>query len=368
MTKCQNDILYLTNFTFLIAIGVIMTSKYLRGKKVIKSTFPPMQHLKRLNKIKNINQLGFFSLDRLCIVTEKKINYENFPGKYLGAIKTDGGRVHQYLLEDYDYQFFQGLGNNRRLMFNPRHFNCIIELIDFVNIVTNGEKYHISQTDFSFFLSKEFFSVDFLFYILWVKGGKVENAILYKDYKHSIINNSKYQSFVIGQKPRRINVYDCDSHNVDKERDEKKMVNNSINLEVSIRTTEALQALGINTLGDFLKPLPIEKVLNGISFIEPSRSHLDPELEKLLYVWGESGATKFMREVYINSSHRNYAYIPKKEVFVLEQTLMKCMMELAYSDFYDFISGHIRIGKNGLQSWKYQTPFLFEGSMKNNLQ
>lgn len=340
-----------------------MTSKYLRKKKIIESSFPPVEHLNRLKRVKDIHQLGFFSLDRVCIVTEEKVKFEDFIGKYLGAIKVDTGIVHKYFLNGYDYQFYQGKGKNRRLMFNPRHFDGLDCFVDFINLVTAGRKYHISQADFSYFLSKNFFSVDFLFYILWVKGSSVESVLPYANYQHALINKSKYQSFVIGHKPRRTIGYDCDSHNVDKNRDSNKMVNNAINLEISIRTKDAMEELEVVVVEDFLKGVPIEEVLNGMFFIEPMKDQFDTQVQDFFDDWEELGATRFMRQAYVESSHRNYNYIPKKNVESLGKTLKESLIELARSDFNDFINGHQRIGRNGTQSWKYLTPFLFESTV-----
>lgn len=338
-----------------------MTSKYLRNKyKIKESVFPPYPHLNRLKRVRDIREIGFFSIDRIAIVTSEFVKYEDWPGEYLGRIKLKHGLLHRFKLEDFEYQFFQGIGQNRRLMFNPRHFQGRKKLDSFVAKILQGRDYHITQVDFSYFLKKTYFSIDFLFWILWMKGGKVFGPIEYPSQMVSLINKSRYQRFDIGKSKKRNTNYDCDAHNIDKNREQCKMVNNSINMEISLRDVKTFEKYNVKTLEDLYEHFPIIEVLTGIEFVDPTIIEEDYLFHELKSNWERFGATRCMREYYSKSKIKDYKRIPQIKVQCNLKSLKNSLIELACIDFENFKKNNTRSGKNGIQRCAYLMEPMFE--------
>jgi len=338
-----------------------MTSKFWRKRvKQLKSVFPCTHFKRRLKTVENAHDLGVFALDKITVVVHQHVTEKDCMGISLGAIRdNDGGRqgfTHRFLYKSHEYQFFQDRGRNRCFHFNPRlGFTNFSSFTDYVQEVIGKREYHITRVDFAFYLKKTLFSVDFLFWSAWVSGIGIKD-VRPKAYLNPIVgrlNRSRLQSLEIGHMPTAYCIYDCDAHNLNKNRAQSSEVNGMINMEVQHRTA-ALRRLGICSLTD-LKQINFMHVLEKIEFYEPSVAAIkNTKFESYKDTWMQKGLIHFARQAHQQTHDHDQLRSVLNPVQVGRQSLKHALAELSQREHDAFIKGNVNERRFGIKSVAYE--------------
>lgn len=310
--------------------------------------FPGHATIKRLSLLRNAEDLGFFTLDKIWITfnqswkVEEIVGYKRGSERCYNKDKKFVGTLHFREHSGIKFQIFQGKGQNRNIQFNPRHFSSLTKLQCFAREIIAGRDYHITHIDFSWLLKKKIFSTSSLLWSMRVKNMKLRKRYEYVSEPIKLMDIGKYQGLYYGGKNKRVKFYDTDEYNTESSRQEIHKIHDRINFEIGLGR-EILKNNGIHCLHDLRQASDFSFVLNGIDFIKPSKGRFrNTEFSKLQLLWEADGATEMARELYKRSRANSYSVLAKYGITDLklkDLTFREALISLANSDYKAYKKG-----------------------------